>query len=307
MEENNTRLEQIERFLTGAMAAPERADFDRLMAEDETLRAAVSDYSTLIGGFNQMKEVAFQAQMQEWNQAWASSDEAEWIEAYVKGDLHPELENKISARLKTDTALATRVAEYKQLISGFSSMQDQAFANKLQEWDKSHAEDKKPATVRSLRPVFMRIAAAASVLLVLGIGFNWYAQNNYTGTILAESYYQEPSTGNTLGGENSKDQLMELFEDAHREYTQGQYDAAVRNFDNLLVTLADSDLEDSARKYFEENAFWTRALALIAQGEDLTRAKASLYVIANNPDNEYQKKAEELLKQLDSVFYRWAN
>ncbi len=307
MKENDTRMEQIERYLTGAMDAPEQAEFDRLLAEDETLRTAVDDYRSLFGGFRQMRETAFVQQMNQWNEEWQSTDEVEWMEAYVKGDLHADLQAKLKKRIEKDVTLVEKEAEYRQLLDGFSGMQEQAFANKLQEWDKSHPEDKKPATVRSLRPIFIRIAAAASVLLLIGVGFNWYAENNYTGTTLAAEYYQEPSTGNTLGGEAKKDELMKLFDDAHREYNQGQYDAAIGLFDNLLVTLADSKLEDSARKYFEENAFWTRALALIAQGEDLTRAKASLYVIANNPENEYQQKADDLLKKLDSVFYQWAN
>ncbi|GJM31889.1 MAG: hypothetical protein DHS20C18_08900 [Saprospiraceae bacterium] len=305
MEENNTKLEQIERFVTGVMEASEKVAFDQQIAGDEVLREEVMDYQNLLSGFSQIRENAFQTQIDTWNKDWVATDETEWIEAYVAGDLHPELLSRMEVRLEKNADLAAKVADHRRLMDGFSGIQEKTFAGKLQSWDK---EQPKPATIRSLRPIFIRIAAAASVLLLIGIGFNWYAQENYSGSALVADFYQEPSTGTTLGGNTGeKSQIAQLFANAHREFTEGQYNAAIRNFDNLLVAITDSELEDSARNYYEQNALWTRSLALISQGEDLPRAKASLQAIAADPDNEYQKKATDLLKEMQSIFYRWAN
>lgn len=304
-------ISTIEQYLSGGMPEQDASEFEQSMQEDEDLRMEVIAYQRLFTGFKALQEETFVNQLGQWNKEWEEIDQEEitLIEAYHQGTLNSTLHQQIETRIAHDDSFAQKVKAYQDLFSGFEGLQSESFSHKLKGWASSSEgvaeKQQTEAKVRSLRPIFTRIAIAASFLLLLGLGINWYANNNYSSEQLIANYYKVPSNSNTMG-ENPQqaNQINTLFEKAHQLLQNGAYDEAFVTFTQLEPLIAKIEEDPFTKAYYENNIEWNKALSALAGNKTEKETLRLLEQIRNNPEQEYQQEAISLINQLESI---WRN
>lgn len=309
MESQEINIEQIERFLLKNMKAEERTAFEKKINSDTTLMKEVNVYRTFFDGASRLQSTHFEEQMAEWSSEWAESDEEEslLIEAYLNDNLHTDLKQKIEQRINNDTAFAEKINTYKKLHTGFNTLSEQSFSQKMKTWDKTKTDKSDIKKEAKIRPLFRRLAIAASFLLIVSVGLKWYANQNYASENMVQTFYRTPQLGNTLGGDNADvlNSLEKQFEKAHDLLQKKAYAKAAKLFDEVLSALPSTNLLQDRIFYYQDNSKWNKALALLGTGDNTAEVKAVLLDLTKNAsDKFYRNKAQELLLKMDSFWFK---
>jgi tetratricopeptide (TPR) repeat protein len=243
-------------------------------------------------------------------------NDLELIENYVNGQLSADERARFETALRTDPAVADALAFY---VLAKQAAKNEARAERLAELD---ALRRQPA--KGLLSVPMQWAAAASVVLVIGLG--WYFLRDSTSgggnaTELADAYVTENfnQLSTTMGGEadslktgvglfneNKLTEAEAIFEsvlerqptnDRALKYTgivalrQGNYDEAIDRFHRLSER---TDLFSNPGAFYE-------ALARIKRSGPMDKSQAKkLLEEVINKNLEGKGEAEKLLKTLDA-------
>lgn len=302
-------IDSLERYLTRRMAEEERAAFEGRLQQEEDLRRELAAYRPLLESFRALRAEDFRLQMQSWEEQWAQAgtDETELIEWYLDGELPGPARRRVEQRMAEDEAFSREVAAYRQLREGFDAARTEDFRTKLERWEKD-----RPARTARLWP---RLAAAAAVLLLIGLGFNWYVQANFSAEAIAEAYYQPPPGGATMGeAPGLPEAVSQRFEAANRLFKEGRYPEAFQAFDALLAELPAAPIDELTRTFYRENSEWSRLLAALGMNAGQSPAqppafdlRAEARRIAATEGHEFQEPARALLRKLDSPLYHWAN
>lgn len=306
-------LEQLEAYRRGDMPPPERAAFERQQCSDPATAAETAIYERLLDGLAGLQSASFSELLPGWALAAAEedADDEELIEWYLAGELGSEWAAKVAQRRAEDPVFAQRLADSEVLRDGFQGLQGQHLAQQMQAWAAQlPADSGTTATVKPLPPAaggrmwrLVRLAAAASVVLVFTFAMRWHASTKYSDAALTQAFYQEPNLGNLLGGETQTIlPSADLFKQAHEAFLEGRYEAAAEDFDRLLEQLPNSDLDALTQQYYRDNASWTRLLARLAAGQSGPDLQAALRVIAQDPQHEHSAKAQKLHDQLGSFW-----
>ena len=309
MESQDINIEQIERFLLKNMKAEENAAFELKMKSDANLTKEVNAYRTFFNGAKSLQSTHFQEKLEQWSSEWAESDEEEslLIEAYLNDNLHSDLKPKVEQRINDNTAFANKINTYKNLHTGFNTLSEQSFSEKMQSWNEAASDKNNTKKEAKIRPLFRRLAIAASFLLVFSVGLKQYANQNYTTENMVHTFYSTPQLGNTLGGDNG-DALSNLekeFESAHDALQKKAYAKAAAGFDEVLSTLPSTNLPQDRVDYYQDNSKWNKALALLGTGDSITATKALLSDLAKNANDKfYRTKAQELLSKMNSFWFK---
>lgn len=301
-------LEKIERYHTGAMAPAERSQWEQILKTDETLRTEVLAYAPVFGAWQALRNDQFRQSLGAWEAEWQEVEESEAIENWLTSQSNDAWVNQ---KMQADASFAEKVNQHKQLLEGFSAARGQNFHSAMQSWESKQAplNTTTENTGATIRPLWRRWAAAAVItpLLILVAATYWYANSNYSNQSLVESYYQQPSIGNTLSGQGATiDELTAAFNTAHDHLYNRRYPDALKLFEQVETMAATSQIDDLSKQYFIDNAQWSKALALLGN-DKAANAEELLAKIAGNPSHAYHQQALELQKNLHSFLRRLSN
>lgn len=308
MKPREVNIEQIESYCLGTMEASERHEFENTLKEDLELAREVEAYKKIFSGFDGLSGLDFKDKLNSWSSEWESADkeETQLIEAFVKGELHPDLVDQIEQKIATDKSFAKKVEQYQKLLSGFDGIKGQEFKEKMQSWEKeTTVKEKQPTT--KIRTLYRRIAIAASFLLIVAVGGKWYTTTNYGPVALIEATYFKPETGGTLGNDSpdSQEIIETQFAEAHEAMENKNYETALDGFENVLLSLESTDLPEATKAFMKDNARLNKALALLGEGNNSEEVKQILQeVIDDSTDEYYSGKAQQLLDKLNSFWFK---
>lgn len=237
------------------------------------------------------------------------------IESYLRGEMDADDRRAFEAQLTTDESLRSEVAAYRQIFTGFDALQEESFATDVAKWTaaaKAKGDDgkivpiKRRATVWS---VLQQVAVAASVVLLLGFGAAWWGSNQYSNTALVKNAYVAPLSGGTMGETNILvTEVDRMFEKAHRQFQDGNYEEASKEFENITATLERNadNFDPLTIQSWLKNANWTGLLAKFVSGQiSEEQFKLELEAIAKDTSSEYAAKAQKLRGDLDSIWRRF--
>ena len=295
-------IAQIERYLTRGMDGEERSGFEALLKKDDNTRREVEAYRQLFEGFHALRSENFRQEMKSWETEWeqANTDDTELIEWYLTGELTGKARTRIENQMEEEEQFAREVAAYRQLHEGFTAARSEDFRQQVSSWEKEQA-----AVRRRLWP---RLAAAAAILLLVGFGFRWYVQANFSTEAIVATYYQPPLEGATMGeGPLEQEAAGRSFAAANRLFQKGDYPGAYLAFDALLNQLPDVSIDNLTRSYLREQSEWSRLLSALAMDPPPFNIQEEARRIAAEDGHEFQSQAKRLLRKLQSPFYRLAN
>lgn len=251
----------------------------------------------------------------------------ERVEQYAEG-LLPDAE-----RLAFEAELAAN-AELRQALDLYRLGQEvieqgveAQLRQQMQGWAKSDVDtsaETPPLTAKrvTMRPMWVRLAAAASVALLLGWFSMQWASRDYSDEAIFAAQYEAPATSTFRAGttiynpletgfkalENNDLQAAEDFFKSippdHERYAEAQYylghsAGQLGRYDVAIAAFQASIERREAR--FQEKAEWNLLLTYIAAGQtDRADFQNLLNRIADDPNHAYQKRAEALQGKLGS-------
>jgi tetratricopeptide (TPR) repeat protein len=197
----------------------------------------------------------------------------------------------------------------------------------LQGWANSATESAAPPMTAgrvNMRPMWIRLAAAASVVLVLGWFSVQWAGTNYSDEALFSAQYESPEASTFRSGtamENPLEPGFKALEDNHLQvaedffktvspvqerYAEAQYylgHAAMQlGHYNLAVDAFKSCIQRNEVK-FKEKAEWNLLLTYVAAGQtDDPDFRNLLDTMRNDNGHSYQREATQLSKKLESFW-----
>lgn len=303
-------IAQIEAYLTQQMNAKDREAFEHRLQKDAKLRQEVEVYRPLLSGFEVLQEEALATEMQQWEGEWTqvTDKDTDLIEWYLKEELGEMARSRVDQRIQSEPAFAKKVMDYQTLLEGFGALASESMASNMKQWEATkvdHQDARSDATAKvfQLRPLLVRIAAAAVILLLIGVGVQQYMQSQFTNQALVASYYQNLGNDSLMGDKQANaDIISRKFQEAHQLLESKNFVSAESAFKNLLEDLDQTDLDPLTRKYIQENAEWNYILAQLGTKKEDQQIFSSLDVIIANSDHEYQNVAKELKKKLNSIW-----
>jgi predicted peroxiredoxin len=271
----------------------------------------------------------------------------EQIEMYLEGQLQGADLTAFEQEMKQDATLQTEVAEYKDLIQGIRIAGQNEFVHLIHTWEKelaaadviaekattdvqSSPQDSSTAIGNSYGKVvemtsvkgnrfkwIYRIAAAACVLVLIGVGIMQFVGQNTDAQLYEQNFTHLPP--NFI----ERDDTISLLTEAVKLYDKKEYGAANPKFDTFLakdpnniaaslyagishLAVGETDraiplfkkVVADQNENFIEPAQWYLALAYIKRG-DKNNALSMLGQIRNTPGHEYRENAKTLLRKLN--------
>ena len=240
----------------------------------------------------------------------------------------PEAERSaLEAELATNAELRQALELYRLGQEVIEQGVEAQLRQQLQGWaasDSDTAAATPPVIARrvTMRPMWVRLAAAASVVLVLGWFSIQWASRDYSDEAIFAAQYEAPETSSFRAGvtiynpletgfkalENNNLQAAEDFFKSippdYERYAEAQYylghSAAQLGHYELAITAFQASIQRNEAK-FQEKAEWNLLLTYVAAGQTKNADFESLLNrIAKDPGHAYQKQAEELEEKLGS-------
>ena len=213
------------------------------------------------------------------------------IEAYLRGKMAGQERRDFDAQLSTDEALKTEVEAYRKIFTGLEGLRDEAFVHDVASWVAEAKSDDSDNIVpmqsgATVRPLWRRLAVAASIALLLGFGAAWWGGSQYSDVAIAERGYVAPLSSGTMGEGTQLDEVEALYEAAHQNFQEGKYAAAAERFDQFTATLRGNPaiMDELTANAYLDNARWTGLLAKFAAGQiGEVALKTELEKIAADP------------------------
>ena len=239
------------------------------------------------------------------------------IETYLRGDMDDAGRRAFEAQLADDETMQSEVAAFRQIFDGFDGLKEKAFAGEVAKWvaeAKAKAEDNivpmqngaKRQPMR--RPMWRRLAVAASIALLLGIGAIRWGGGQYSDTAIAERAYVNPLKNGSMGDNPQLKEIEKLYESAHQNFQAEKYAEAAAQFDQFLLKLEGSPFlfDELTQESYVENARWTGLLAKFAGGKISEKEmKTELEKIVLDPASEYSDHAKKLLGEMGSFWRKF--
>lgn len=243
-------------------------------------------------------------------------DKEQLLLNYFMNDLTPEQEQQFNELMASDSEFREQFDFEKNLQEAIRDKEASELKSKLVGFEKNIAKE---TPVRTLRPNYRKWSMAASIALLVTLG--WLGYNNFSGPNygnLYESNFQEyPNTVYSI----TRGETVESIErDAFAAYEAGNYQTAIENFNKIPTAdkkeyldfyMGQSYLvlgQNAEAKTFFENAIaaksefiaeahWYSALIAIKE-KDKESAISNLKTLTSNYDFQ-KEKALELLQELE--------
>jgi len=244
----------------------------------------------------------------------------EKIDAYQEGALTETERLAFESELESDAELKAAYDLYLQGNEAIEWQIGESLREQMQGWAKEEqggATTKKAGKVVAFRQI--RWAAAAAVVLLLGLWFVFDRSGSPDNAELFASYYQAPDASGLRGQNASENPLkagLELLE-------EGRGDAARAHFEQLLAGSPDNAeyqyylghaailqkdwaaaeqaftaVETVETKTLAHKAAWNKALTLLAANR-MPELKTQLEAIRKDGDHGFYTQAGELLEELE--------
>lgn len=306
MSSKEINISEIEAYFEGKLDAGQQQALEERLKTDTEFTAAFQDYNLLLDGLKVNQQDYFKSQLETWSSSWASIDEEQiqQIQWYVMGNLSENGKLQFEAQMAQDEALAQKVSAYRKIIDGLHTERDQRFRQLMENWSQRH-QTQPAAKVRRLSVSAKWIIAAAAIVLLLGIGLNWYAQNSFSNEALFSAHYKPWLKENVMGPEQLRQNaIAQELEKAHQLLENQSYREAEQAFQQILTQIPNASLDNFNSRYFEENASWNLLLAQLGQDKLNPAFFERLSAIATQNGHTYQASAEALQSKLNSWMYQ---
>ena len=330
----------IELYLSGLMSQEEEDDFLKKLVADTDLRTNALAQAFLIKAIrkiqnedNRVLEAAKNTSVSDINSLFEelqTEDDDMLIDSYLQGNLSESEEEAFQERLNSDKEFKERVAAITILAKGIQIQQEQD--NKIIKDAKSlskediiatindaaqkpvaatipYAASQEPAAVQepaaASRPGhtwYRRMAAAAVVLIVVGIGWDYHNSSvsmNYADQGIEKAVSDLPGERFIKGdGEDVADELRVLFENVRKK---NDLPLTITKLEKLYNSATDdyAHVEDD----YVDQISLALASAYIYDGQK-TKARDILNHLINDPDAapEIKEKAKQMLDNIRRTF-----
>ena len=249
------------------------------------------------------------------------------IEAYLFDQFSPAEKQAFEREMQDNPGLAARVEQHRLEHRAMELLLQQEMRDNLAAWkaDQENTETASEGVARKVpiglnRRLILRIAAAASVLLVIG----FFSRDFFSGTDnagLASAYFEESGVAVRSGASDALPEALTPMLDrmAEKDYRgalaaaptgtsgdlrektlllQGECYFYLRDYDNAAAafnTLLSSSPSPSA----QEQAEWLLLLTYVAEGKHPQEAERLFGRILGDKGHGYREDAEELRSKVD--------
>jgi len=328
----------IELYLSGMMSQEEEADFMDKLVSDADLRTNVLAQAFLVKAIqkirnadNKVLDAAKQTPITDVKSLFKElqdEDDDKLIDCYLMGNLSAEEMKSFEERIKSDNDFRERVSAIALLSKGIQERQEQD-AKAIEDAKKISKEDvistikaikereeqpaaasipaanstEIPAAASTVIPLWIRrvAAAAAVILIVVGIGFDYHnsvvlRDNAEQGVLFAES--NMPGDNFRGDGEDVAKDLRALFENVRKKENLSSTIVRLEDYYNHAID-DDANIED---EYVDQISF-ALASAYIYDGQQ-SKAKEVLNHILTDPEAkpDVKEKAKQLLDSIKKTF-----
>lgn len=233
------------------------------------------------------------------------------IEDFLTGNLSDSDSKNFESEMSTNSELANAVSQYETAFEAVDLLVEEGLKMKLKALQKERYSE-----VKVLKPKRKMWAIAASVAILISVGFSFLMNQNYSNQSLAAGYFETFDDG-IRGGETGL-----------KAFNEGNYDLAIEE----LKTVPETDqkyIESQfylGQSYFKTNqfkeaiisfetvfesndgrfknaAFWFSGLSYLGNNQ-VENAQSIFEQIKNQNAPPYSEKAENLLNSLES-FWRF--
>ena len=313
----------IELYLSGMMSQEEEADFMDKLVSDADLRTNMLAQAFLVKAIqkihnadNKALDAAKQTTVSDVKslfKEFQDEDDDRLIDSYLVGNLSEEEMKSFEERLKSDKDFRERVSAVTFLSKGIKERQERD-AKAIEDAQKISKEDVistiKEITDREEHPSggiiplwVKRVAAAAAVvLIVVGVGFDYYNSSltkDYAGQCIAMAESDMSGEMHMKGeGDEVIDELRKLFElVGEKENLPSVISKLEVYYDHAIDEYAHD--EDA----FVDQISLALASAYIYDGQK-SKAKEVLSHILNDPEAspDIKEKAKQLLDSIKKTF-----
>jgi hypothetical protein len=195
-----------------------------------------------------------------------SDEDIEIIEGYQRGILKDDVLRSFESRRMSDPAFNKEVEAYGLIMQGIRALGEQAFAEKVTEWESEVQNRKKVLMV----PLRIKALAIAATILILIVPFTvWISHHDTkpTSTRLFDKYFYPYddiiSQRSTTGGEEGLQKAMSA-------YDAGKYRLAIIEFKKILT-----------QNPKHEGALFYQGISFLIEGQTKEAEKNFLYVTTN--------------------------
>ena len=219
------------------------------------------------------------------------------IPKYVDGTLSGRELTSFVKQLETDPSLQDALATYRMEHPG----------DPLPNMDQPNESNDTPAKV------IIGIAIAASLLFLTFSALYWHAYYNYNTNVILSKFTYDPFDQEVLDNlEKDEPDVLVLQEIiiANQQFKAKDYFSAIKGFDKLILQLDKYPvLGIDGSRYVVENMEWNRIIAYLTINNDKNSGKVKGYLsnIISQKDHRYQKKAYNLMTNINSFMYDLAD
>lgn len=195
----------------------------------------------------------------------------EKIDPFLDGELNEEEKAAFKKAVEQDPELEKEVRQNLLLREVVETGYQEKMRSDIRRW-KSEAKQTGTAKVGNIRKLGYRLAAAASVIIILTASIFTLIVPQYSNDRIAARYYEPDNDLGMLRGNNDADILRQAFEN----YDQGNYNGAIPGFQRYPNN--DKALYGLGLSYY--------------QMEDYKNAIETFKILAGRNNLEYTEKAE---------------
>jgi len=216
----------------------------------------------------------------------------EHIEAYLAGRLGADAVAAFEQELSDDATLRKEVELHRKAGIVLQHGLRESRKQRLREIDATLAT-RLPAII-----LWRRLAAAASVLVLLAVGVNFYAHRTYSNTAIAQDLFA-PVPVETYRGSSAEEALSTtaLMIQAQDQFKNKSYSQAIETY---LLVIKQDDL-------LKEQAEWNLLTCYLASDPTGAQFDVLLRHIVDDFQHVYHDKALGLQRTLDGSLYRLVN
>jgi len=254
------------------------------------------------------------------------------IEDYLFGDMSEKEKTQFESEIATNNALKKEVNLHKIEHQTMELLVQKDLKANLNEWKKeklSTTQQEAPViSINRNRRLFTRLAAAASVLLIIGMFAGNLLLPSQNNSAIAGDFFNETSIADRANKKEASNlpailipgvQAMQAKEyqtaanlfgaikdELHQETAQilqAECYFQLKNYEqtiNICTPLSNSQ-DDS----IQEKAAWYLVLSYLAQEKE-AKAKELLQPILKNPNHSYHPYAKTLEQELDSFWKKFS-
>lgn len=243
------------------------------------------------------------------------------IDKYIIGALEGKDLETFQNQLKTNAMLQKEVLARRKIVEALDQLQADELKAKFKQFEQQ--KNKQTIVYFPLRKI---IAIAASILLLLGVGWWFYGNSTTSTTNLFTTNYKTPKWEHVILPSTKRDDITsnvslneKNWEEAEKAFKAEKFDVALVRLEaiNLVATDTIPPLDDylfiKGITYLENKEFekaliifndsqtggkrikaWYAALTLL----QLNRPKSDLIAAFSKVEGPYQKQANDILEQL---------